>query len=172
MGYNGLHTVISGGQDGADHGALFAARSHHVKTAGHAPKGFRTTRGSNLSLGTVYGLLETNTVSYAPRTKLNVKNSDATIRFASDFTTKGEVLTLNYILAEKKPYCDVALDGSVTKWIDAVESFIVENNIRILNVAGNRDFNDDDYHFNSVRIILGGALARLKEQNLLITIND
>jgi len=131
-----LKVIRSGGQTGADEAGLIAARKANIPTGGWIPKGFLTENGPNPSLSK-YGLAETNSSSYVPRTYANVKDSDGTIRFATDFTSRGEIVTLDGITKYKKPYIDVDMNnprpfGDVAAWIR-------NNKIETLNVAGNRE---------------------------------
>lgn len=132
-----LKKVISGGQTGADEAGLFAAKKYGLQTGGHVPKGFLTEKGSNTNLGTDYGLVETTTATYPPRTRLNAQNSDGTIRFAKNFNSAGEVCTLNAINEFNKPYINVHPNKPPTP--EAIAQWIIDNNIETLNVAGNRE---------------------------------
>ena len=129
-----LLKVISGGQVGADQGGLAAAHGLHITTGGWAPKRFRTLYGSNIALG-LLGLVEHPMWQYSCRTDCNVRDSNATIRLAYDFSTPGEVCTLNAIKKHDKPYRDIQLDN-LPLCFDIVD-FILINNIEILNIAGN-----------------------------------
>ena len=131
-----LKKIVSGGQTGADQAGLIAGMKAGLSTGGFIPKGFLTEEGSNPSLSK-YGLVETSTSSYVPRTYANAKLGDGTIRFATDFTTRGEIVTLDGITRYKKPYIDVDMNnprpfGDVAAWIR-------DNKIEVLNVAGNRE---------------------------------
>ena len=144
MQYVGLQLVISGGQDGSDLGGVAAAHANGVQTGGHCPRFWRTSSGPNLELKEKYGLIETEATNYNKRTGLNVQNADGTIRFASNFGTAGEVLTLKYIQHFKKPYYDVLLPLQKDDYLTTVNKicdWILVNQISILNVAGNRDHN-------------------------------
>src|SRR6185295_18745361 len=80
----GLVRVISGGQIGADQAALRAARHLGLETGGTAPKGYRTSVGSQRELLASYGLAEgagTGTASYVARSKKNVDDAHATLAF-------------------------------------------------------------------------------------------
>ena len=77
-----LIQVISGGQTGADLGGLIAARAFSLRTGGWMPMGFLTLDGPQPDLAKLYGLQEHSSASYPPRTRRNVQQSDATIRFA------------------------------------------------------------------------------------------
>jgi hypothetical protein len=76
-----LQTIISGGQCGADRGALEAARELGLQIGGWAPKGFRTLKGGAPELGKVFGLREMDDASYHRRTMANVDMAGATVAF-------------------------------------------------------------------------------------------
>lgn len=128
--------VCSGGQTGADQGGLRAAFELGIPTGGWAPRGFQTSLGPEPRLGTMYGLVEHKS-GYAARTFANVRDSCGTIRLAVDFNSAGEKCTLRAIQQYKKPYFDVDLNKPTTIYL--ARYWIEENNIRILNVAGNSE---------------------------------
>lgn len=137
--------IISGGQNGADISGLTAAKVHHIPTGGSIPFGFKTLDGPKPEYAELYNLIETKSDKYPPRTYENAKNSDATIRFARDFSTAGEKCTQKAIDQYKKLQFDVLIKdvnkftverGSAPK---DVSLWLNKNNIKILNVAGNSE---------------------------------
>lgn len=137
--------VISGGQSGADTGGLKAAVKSGIKTGGCAPKGFLTENGSNIELGSVYGLYESNSDLYPERTKENVAKSDGTIIFSkgnSPFTEKGSFLTKKTCEKLGKPYLwlnpfDAGIEIKIS---DFIKNLAAKNRRAIvLNIAGNRE---------------------------------
>ena len=131
-----LERVISGGQTGADRAALIAARNAGIPTGGWMPRGFRAQDGHHPEFAELYGLRETRSERYPPRTALNAKESDATLRFATNWDSPGEVLTLELCVKHSKPYLDVT-PGAIAP-VDVAE-WITSNNVRVLNVAGNSE---------------------------------
>jgi hypothetical protein len=107
-----IKKIISGGQTGTDEAALFVAKKLGIETGGFAPLGYRTTAGSHMALKYVYGLVETEKTNYQHRTKLNVMNSDGTLRIACDFTSPGELLTINLCNELHKPVFDIYVSVS------------------------------------------------------------
>lgn len=130
--------IISGGQVGSDSGGLAAAYDLQIETGGMAPKGYRTRYGAELRLAKL-NLIESNSIEYAPRTLWNVENSDGTIRFAYDFTSPGEILTLKAIKRYKKPHFDIQLKDLEDEnfLIFDILDWFKKYDIKILNVAGN-----------------------------------
>jgi len=131
-----LYKIISGGQAGADIAGIKVGLDLGLQTGGHAPLGYRTKFGNKVGLKK-YGLIEHSSPEYKPRTYLNVKNSDATIRFATNFNSGGEICTLNAIHKYNKPYFDIDLNEWGNILIFDVMDFFHKNNVGILNVAGN-----------------------------------
>ena len=132
-----LVKVISGGQTGADLAGLVIAKKFGLETGGSMPYGFKNSDGLHPDWNKRFGVTEHTSSSYVPRTYENVKNSDATIRFAGDFTSAGEVLTLKAIERYSKPHIDVDLKSP--RPIQEVVDWIIGNNVSILNVAGNSE---------------------------------
>ena len=111
--YVGLVKVISGGQTGADRGGIDAAAELGVETGGHAPLGYRTSRGNDTTLAKL-GLLEDKSFAYPPRTKLNVKNSDGTVIIGSNMESAGSRLTYNLTVDHGKPCYQIGLPETYT----------------------------------------------------------
>ena len=134
-----LIQVISGGQTGADLGGLIAARACGLRTGGWMPKDFLTLDGPRPDLAAAYGLQEHPSSTYPPRTRRNVQQSDATVRFARHWHTPGERATLKFLCLYRKPYLDVSVDAPAAT--AEVARWLREHRVRILNVAGNTERN-------------------------------
>lgn len=134
-----LEKIISGGQTGADQAGLRAAKILGLKTGGTAPKNYRTLNGSNWSLRDEYGLKESTYWQYPPRTEANICDSDGTVRFATDFKSAGELLTLRLCKRFKKPIISIDLK-TISEWnILMFQGWLIDANIVTLNVAGNSE---------------------------------
>jgi hypothetical protein len=131
-----LTKVISRGQTGADQTALRAAKAAGIPTGGWAPKGWMTEKGPALWLAD-FGLVECPEIGYPPRTRLNVRDSDATL-FFGDSNSAGGIATLDACRAQHKPFM-IVYQG-VTKPSQVV-AWIGEKGVRTLNVAENRESN-------------------------------
>lgn len=132
-----LEKIISGGQTGADQAGLFVAKRFGLKTGGHMPKGWRTLSGPRIDFEKMFDMSEHHSPEYPPRTELNVKNSDGTVRLAGNFDSSGEKCTLAAIKKQNKPWFDVDLSDppppkDFVNWLNL-------NNIKTLNVAGNAE---------------------------------
>jgi hypothetical protein len=131
-----IDKIISGGQDGADLAALKFAVKAGIETGGWMPKGFLTASGPKPEYEKLYNIKEHTSPKYQPRTYCNAKCSDGTIRFACDFKSPGELCTLRAINQYKKPHIDVDVLNPID--FSVVKQWIVDYNIKVLNVAGNR----------------------------------
>jgi len=132
-----LLRIISGGQTGADQAGLKAAYDNKYETGGFAPVDYQTSDGPNRQLlQKKYRLIEYGE-GYVPRTFENVKHSDGTIRMAFDFESPGEKLTLVAVEQYKKPHFDVDLNNPIATM--RLYDWLLEHNIKVLNVAGNTE---------------------------------
>jgi hypothetical protein len=132
-----LKKAISGMQTGADFFGVVTAKKFGYEVGGTMPKGFKTTAGNHPEYAELYNIKEHESDSYVPRTYQNVKDSDGTIRLAFNFSSPGEIVTIKAINQYNKPHIDVDLNKprpveDIVKWLD-------DNNIEILNVAGNSE---------------------------------
>lgn len=128
--------IISGGQTGADQGGLIAGRQLKLETGGTAPKGFRTANGDDPRLA-LLGLTEHTSREYPPRTKCNVRDSDGTLVIGRH-TSPGSKLTIRLCADLRKPCFLVPwMSGQETPAVDAFRAWLQEQDIQVLNVAGN-----------------------------------
>lgn len=132
-----LERVISGGQTGADRAGLVAAKAAGLATGGWMPKGFRALDGPRPEFATLYGVTEHASDRYPPRTALNVKESCATVCFASAWDSPGEVLTRRMCERYGRPRLEVTPGGLVSP--AGVVEWLRLNGVRVLNVAGNTE---------------------------------
>jgi hypothetical protein len=96
--------IISGGQTGADIGALRGAHACGYRTGGYMPLGFRIESGQlDTTLVQLYRLQAAPTESYSDRDKLNVDMCDAllAIRTTLPKTGRGTECTVNNALYGK-----------------------------------------------------------------------
>lgn len=147
-----VQQVISGGQTGVDRMGLEVARMLGIPTGGSAPKGFRTERGPDPSLKD-FGLEETQSEGYTLRTLNNVLSSDGTVIFG-DLKSPGSQQTIANAITNKKPYI-------TNPTIEQLVSFVQTNNIRILNVAGNRGSRLTVNQYREYQMVLLEALKEV-----------
>ena len=136
-----LKTIISGGQTGADRAGLDAAMEMNIPVGGWCPKGRKAEDGP---IDYRYPLQETASGDYKVRTGLNVKESDGTIIFSRGKPTGGTALTVKKAEILKKPYIEVDLDKDYD--FDKVKSWLLDNGIEVLNVAGPRGSEHPDIY--------------------------
>ncbi len=131
-----LEKIISGGQTGADQAGWRAARAYGVAAGGWMPGGFLTEDGPRPDFALSYSALEMPTDSASARTEQNVKDSDATVWFG-DTTTSGGQATVAACQRLGKPCMPVYPGASFEP--SHVATWIRENKVKTLNVAGNRE---------------------------------
>jgi hypothetical protein len=134
-----LQKVISGAQTGADRGGLKAAKYIGLQTGGWMPLGFKAQDGNHPNFEELYTLKQTPSDQYPARTALNVKESDGTIRFAGDWNSRGEKLTLSLLMKMNKPYMDVNVGFGVLGELDKTIKWLEDEHIETLNIAGNSE---------------------------------
>ncbi len=132
-----VRRIVSGGQTGADRGALDAALALGIEHGGWCPAGRRAEDGE---VPARYQLREAASREYAQRTKLNVRDSDGTIVFTRGTPTGGSALTLAHATALAKPVLHVDLAAlDVAHAAARVRAWCAAEKIAILNIAGSRE---------------------------------
>lgn len=126
--------VVSGGQSGVDRAALDVAMALGIPHNGWCPKGRRSEDGV---ISAVYQLQETPKTDYRQRTEWNVRDSDGTLILTRGEPTGGTAATIKFADDYRKP-C-LVLDLLKTADVDSVRSWLNENSVRVLNVAGPRE---------------------------------
>ncbi len=132
-----IHKIISGGQTGADIAALRVAKHLGIKTGGFMPKGWKTLDGPRPEYRTLYNMQEHSSGLYSERTRSNVGSANATLAFASDFSSPGEICTRKACESYNCPYLPIFTECPLPH--DEVVSFLQQNHVVILNIAGNSE---------------------------------
>lgn len=130
-----LEKVISGGQTGIDRYALDVAVAFSLPIGGACPKDRLSEDGA---IPDRYPLVELSVRAYPPRTRKNIQDSDGTLILFEKFAG-GSSLTRSMCLKHEKPYRLVDLKKGDQVDIPGCVAWIKENNIKTLNVAGNRE---------------------------------
>ena len=137
--------IVSGGQTGVDRAALVAAMTFSIPSGGWVPKGRLAEDG--VVPEDFYGLKECQDGSYRERTRLNVRDSDATLILADALPlTGGTAYTARYAERTWKP-CKVVRLGDdaaiaqIRDWMLSLEDTVRpgQSDMVVLNVAGPRE---------------------------------
>lgn len=145
-----LGCIVSGGQAGVDRAAWDAARRLGLNVGGWVPRGRRAEDGR---IPDHYRVSETDSADYAERTRLNVRDSDATLVITRGALTRGSALTVDCAVAAGKPYLHVDLTQRVPvarphirttlvgdpPWYLEIYWWLRDGSYRVLNVAGTRE---------------------------------
>ncbi len=132
--------IISGGQTGADQAALDVAIKLGIPHGGWIPKG-RITEARTLD--DRYNLKEMETSNYNKRTKQNVVDSDGTLIISHGKLTGGSDYTREMALFHNRPWLHIDLNKTNSfRAAGKIKSWIAENDIEVLNVAGSRASKD------------------------------
>ena len=129
--------IVSGGQSGVDRAALDAARAAGVETGGWCPAGRWAEDGP---IDPAYLLRETAEADPSVRTRLNIRDSDATLILAPggrvDGIPDGTALTAEQAPRLGRPF--LTLDPSPENVDDAL-AWLAAHGVRVLNVGGPRE---------------------------------
>jgi Circularly permutated YpsA SLOG family len=126
--------IVSGGQTGVDRAALDAAIALGIPLGGWVPRNRRAEDGR---VPDRYPVRETVSDAYDVRTRLNVRDSDATLVLARGRPTGGTALTLAIARSLGRPHRIVDLAGPTDA--EDVRAWLGREHVRILNVAGPRE---------------------------------
>lgn len=131
-------TIISGGQTGVDRAALDCALEFDIPHAGWCPRGRRAEDGL---ISTDYFLSESPTHDYSERTLLNIQDSDGTLILHRGILVGGTLLTHQLATSNKVPLLAIQMEEGVVNAdaIDSLFSWLRDNSIHLLNVAGPRE---------------------------------
>jgi hypothetical protein len=129
-----LKKIVSGGQTGVDRAALDAALDHEIPVGGWCPAGRRAEDGR---IPDRYPLEELSSSDYGARTEKNVVDSDATLILNLGELADGTELTVQLARKNQRPRLVIQLDGDADPV--AAASWLREQRVRILNVAGPRE---------------------------------
>jgi hypothetical protein len=146
-----LQKIISGGQTGADRAALDFAIDNDIPYGGWLPKGRKTEDGM---LPEKYHLQEMPTGDYSKRTEQNVFDSDGTVIVSHGFLTGGSALTRDFAKRHKKDWIHIDLkELSLKEAAERLSSWLTENEINVLNVAGPKAGKDPKIYEATLRLL-------------------
>lgn len=129
--------IVSGGQTGADRGALDFAIKHGYTHGGWAPLGRKAEDGV---IPVKYQLVESAEGGYRERTRRNVEDSDGTLIVNLGELDGGTLETRVFAQERGKPLRIVQLDlGASADTVLGVVAWLRQHDIETLNVAGPRE---------------------------------
>ncbi len=135
-----LEKIISGGQTGADQGALDGAIACNFPHGGTIPAGRKTETGT---LPESYRMTELDSGRYSARTERNVVDGDATLILSHGSLTGGSALTEKIARRENKPCLHVDFESAdLRRAVQTVGQWLSKYEVRVLNVAGPRASSD------------------------------
>lgn len=117
--------------------------------------------------------IECKTPGYAARTILNAKAADMTIAFGVDFTTAGEIATMDAVLNAGKIYvtCELGKSYAVQHFFEGgriVRHGVKLGAIKTLNIAGNSIHTfyqaNKQYTQEAIDIVICQVLSEMLEQ--------
>ena len=128
--------IISGGQTGVDRAALDIAIELDFENGGFCPKERLAEDGVILNK---YNLTESSSSQYLMRTFENVQASDGTLIIHQGTISGGTLKTKDYCQMINKSFCEVNLLENLKKIPLNFDTWIKENHIIIMNIAGPRE---------------------------------
>jgi hypothetical protein len=129
--------IVSGGQTGADRGALDWAIDHHVEHGGYCPNNRRAEDGK---IPIKYRLIQTGSRNYLVRTEKNVQYSDATVIFMRTGThSVGSVWTKTFCNNHNKPFLVIGETDNPQHDAERLAAWLKTIKPITLNFAGHRE---------------------------------
>ena len=146
-----LKKIISGGQLGADQAALDAAIKYNFPHGGWIQRGRKIKNGI---LPDKYELEEMSVAGYKERIEQNVIDSDGTVIFSHGELTGGADYSMKMTERHKRPTLHIDLEET-SAFIAAsqINTWVIDNNIEVLNVTGSRASEDPDIYRNTMYIL-------------------
>lgn len=128
--------IISGGQTGADRAALDWAIERGIPHGGWCPA---TRKAEDGPLPSKYQLTETDSLGYRARTVRNVRDSAATLIVNLGLLEGGSLETMRIAERRGMPVRVVQAEEISGEMIEALQRWMQDAQIEILNVAGPRE---------------------------------
>jgi hypothetical protein len=143
-----VQKVVSGGQTGVDRAALDVALELGLPCGGWCPHGRRAEDGA---IPDAYPLRETPSPSYPERTAWNVRDSDATLVITRGEPRGGTALTVSLARRAGRPVLVIDLELNADH--APVRTFLADNAVRTLNVAGPRESEAPGIHDEAAALL-------------------
>jgi len=146
-----IKKIVSGGQIGADQAALDVAIKLGVPHGGWIQKGRKTQRGI---LPEKYQLKEMPIAGFKERIEQNVIHSDGTVIISHGELTGGADYSQKMAKEQKRPCLHIDLnETSVDMAGSKINTWIIENEIEVLNVTGLRTSEDAKIYKETMVIV-------------------
>ena len=167
--------IVSGGQTGADQGALEACLHCRFDYGGWIPKGRKSENG-NVPVN-FDKLKETDSADYLKRTEANVIDSDATLIFTDGLLAGESKRTSEFCEKHGKPWLHVDLKEAESYHPESISSYhqpkLIEKIVKwldercpektTLNVTGSRESKDPGIQAR-VKILVGDLLMAMNRE--------
>jgi hypothetical protein len=128
--------LVTGGQTGVDRALLDWTLEHGIRHRGWCPRGRLAEDGP---LPQEYRLRQTSTAEYSERTRLNVRDSDATLILNEGPMEGGTWLTLEFAESLQRPVQVLQLDDPTIDAPRAILDWLQQGHFASVNVAGPRE---------------------------------
>ena len=146
-----IKKIVSGGQIGADQAALDVAIKLGVPHGGWIQKGRKTQRGT---LPEKYQLKEMPIAGFKERIVQNVIDSDGTVIISHGDLTGGADYSQKMAEAHKRPCLHIDLNETPADMAGSkLNTWIIENEIEVLNVTGSRTSEDSKIYKETMYIV-------------------
>ena len=129
--------IVNGGQTGVDTAALEFALRNDIPYGGWIPKGRRNENGCVPKHFDRF--VESDSQEYEVRTRLNVRDSDATAIITDGSASPGTELTMEVAAEFGRPCGLFEIDEGIESCAEALGTWLDEVRPLVLNVAGPRE---------------------------------
>ena len=156
----GVHTLVSGGQTGADRAAFDVGLQHGLRVRGWVPQGRWAEDGP---VPERYpNLIETESRDPAERTARNVRDSEGTLLLSHGPLFGGSLLTAKKASEIGRPLLHLDLDRlSLDQALQQLRPWLAEQGIQSLNIAGPRA-SDDPAIYDATHRLLEALFAAVR----------
>jgi hypothetical protein len=146
-----IKKIVSGGQIGADQAALDVAIKLGVPHGGWIQKGRKTQRGR---LPEKYQLKEMPISGFKERIEQNVIDSDGTVIITHGNLTGGSDYSQKMAKVHQRPCLHIDLNETSADMVGSkLNTWIIENEIEVLNVTGSRTSEDAKIYKDTMHIV-------------------
>lgn len=154
-----IKKIISGGRIGADQAALDVAMKMGISHGGWIQKGRKTQRGI---LPEKYQLKEMPVAGFKERIEQNIMDSDGTVIISHGNLTGGSDYGQEMAKKHNRPCLHIDLNETPLSIAPSkINTWIIENNVEVLNVSGSRTSEDPKIYKDTMNIVEGTILLGL-----------